>query len=215
MFVIAIQTELNSLACCAETNVMTRTGYQIIAENEVFFVSKERFLDKYKGNLYLMPGTHDTLLSFEQASALRDTIIRLESQKLIKVKGSNTRVISDRDGAHYDINVSDSDIDIKGSSVLCQFSGNNCNVRIVTRNSSIDATSSNSTFEIIADDTVVMMFISGCFVELSGNNLEVMLIGSNNTVCGITEGITVFSRGKKNEFRKRQISPIAESIKNC
>ena len=54
MFVIAIETELNSLASCAETNVMTRNGYQIITEHEAFFVSKERFLNKYKGNLDYM-----------------------------------------------------------------------------------------------------------------------------------------------------------------
>ena len=213
MFVIAVETALNTLASCSETNVMTRNGYQIITENEVYFVSKERFLNKYKGNLYMTPGTKDRLLEFEEASALRDSIVRLEGQKLIKVKGSNRNEVFSKNGANYNISLPSSDVEINAENIRCEYSGNNSNIRIITDNSSIDATASNSTFDICADDTVVTLYISGCFVDLEGTNLEVMIIGSNNTVCGITEGITVFSRGRKNEFRKKSTSPVQALVK--
>ena len=213
MFVIAIETELESLANCAETNVMTRNGYQIITEHEVFFVSKERFLNKYKGNLYMTPGTKDRLLTFDEACALRDSISRLENQKLIKVKGCNKNVTFDKDGANYGIVLPSSDVEIKAKNIRCEYSGNNSNVRIITEGSSIDTTASNSTFDISADDTVITMYISGCFVDQNGSNLEIMIIGSNNTICGIAEGITVFSRGRKNEFRKKNAAPKEDPSK--
>lgn len=213
MFVIAIETELNSLASCAETNVMTRNGYQIITEHEAFFVSKERFLNKYKGNLYMLPGNKDRLLTFDEASELRNSIIRLENQKVIKVKGTHRSETFSKDNANYNISLPSSDIEINANSIRCEYSGNNSNIRIITKNSSVDATSSNSTFDITADDTVITMYASGCFIDLSGTNLEVMIIGSNNTVCGVTEGITVFSRGKKNEFRKKSKAPEEDPAK--
>ena len=214
MFVIAIETELNSLASCAETNVMTRNGYQIITEHEVFFVSKERFLNKYKGNLYMTPGTKDRLLSFEEASALRDAILRLEDRKVIKVKGAHRSEVFSKDGANYSISLRSSDVEIRANRVRCEYSGNNSNVRIVTEGSHVDATASRSTFDITADNTVITMYISDCFVELSGTGLEVMIIGSNNTVCGVADGITVFSRGRKNEFRRRDGAPAEDPAKN-
>ena len=214
MFVIAIETQLNSLASCAETNVMTRSGYQIITEHEVFFVSKERFLNKYKGNLYMTPGTKDRLLSFDEACVLRDSIVRLENQKLVKVKGTHRNEVFSKDGANYSLSLPASDVEINAKGIRCEYNGNNSNIRIVTENSSIDATASNSTFDITADDTAITMYISGCFVELSGTNLEVMIIGSNNTICGVSDGITVFSRGKKNEFRKKDEAPVEDSGKN-
>ena len=205
MFVIAIETQLNTLASCAETNVMTRNGYQIITENEVFFVSKERFLNKYKGNLYMTPGAQDRLLTFNEASTLRDSIVALENQKLIKVKGTHQNETFSKNGARYRISLPSSDIEINAKHIDCEYNGNNSNIRIVTENSSIDATASNSTFDITADNTAITMYISGCFVDLNGTNLEVVIIGSNNTICGIAEGITVFARGKKNEFRKKNV----------
>ena len=213
MFVIAIETELNSLASCAETNVMTRNGYQIITEHEAFFVSKERFLNKYKGNLYMLPGNKDRLLTFDEASELRNSITRLEDQKLIRVKGANRSETFSKDNANYNISLTSSDIEINANSIRCEYSGNNSNIRITTKNSSVDATSSNSTFNITADDTVITMYISGCFIDLSGTNLEVMIIGSNNTICGVSDGITVFSRGKKNEFRKKDKAPEEDPAK--
>ena len=213
MFVIAIETELSTLASCAETNVMTRNGYQIITENEVFFVSKERFLNKYKGNLYMTPGIQDRLLTFNEAYALRDAIIHLETQRLIKVKGSHKSESFDKNGAHYSINLPSSDVEITAKNIYCEYNGNNSNVHIDTARSSVDITASNSTFVIAADDTVITMYISGCFVDLSGSNLEVMIIGSNNTICGVTDGITVFSRGKKNEFQKKNAAPKKDPSK--
>ena len=65
-----------------------------------------------------------------------------------------------------------------------------------------------------ADNTVITMYISNCFVELDGSNLEVMIIGSNNNISGIAEGITVFARGKKNEFHNRDEAPEADPSKN-
>ena len=215
MFVIAIETELGTLASCAETNVMTRNGYQIITENEVFFVSKERFLNKYKGNLYMTPGIHNRLLTFNEAYALRDSIVRLEAQRLIKVKGSHRSESFDKDGAHYSINLPSSDVEITAKNIYCEYNGNNSNVHIDTVHSSVDITASNSTFAIAADDTAITMYISGCFVDLSGNNLEVMIIGSNNTICGITDGMMVFSRGKKNEFQKMTAAPEEDPSKTA
>ena len=203
MFVIAVQTELKSLASCAETNVMTRSGYQIVTEHEVFFVSKERFLDKYKGNLYMVPSAKDRLLTFEEASKLRNAVEELESGKLIKVKGKNRYEKFDKDGANYSISLPSSDVVIEAKAVRCEFSGNNSNIRVKTENSALDVTASNSTFDISADDTVVTMYVSNCFIELSGTDLKVMIVGNSNTVSGITDGIEVFSRGKKNEFRRK------------
>ncbi len=213
MFVIAIETELNSLASCAETNVMTRNGYQIITENEVFFVSRERFLTKYKGNLYLTPGKGERLLTFSEASLLRDSVIRLENRRLIKVKGSNRSEIFTRDGADYHIVMPSSDVEINAERIRCEYRGNNSNIKIVTKSSSIDATASHSTFDIHADETTLTMYVSGCFVDLCGKNLEVMIIGSNNTICGITDDITVFSRGRKNTFFKKHEAPTEDPVK--
>ena len=71
MFVIAVFTEMPTPASCSETRVLTRNGYQIVTENEVYFVSKERFLKKYKDNLFITTGTKDRLLTFEEAQELR------------------------------------------------------------------------------------------------------------------------------------------------
>ena len=213
MFVIAIETELSSLASCAETNVMTRTGYQIITENELFFVSKERFLNKYKGNLYMAAGSKDRLLNFEEAYALRDSIIRLEKQRLIKVKGSHKSESFNKDGAHYSLNLPSSDVDINAKNIYCEYSGNNSNIRIKTEGSTIDASASNARFDITANDTVLTMYVSGCFIELCGKGIEVMIIGNNNTIFGVTDGITVFSRGKKNEFHKNVDAPASDPAK--
>ena len=214
MFVIAIETELKSLANCTETNVMTRNGYQIVTENEVFFVSKERFLNKYKGNLYMTPGTRERLLTFNEASELRDSIINLENRKLIKVKGTHRNETFSKNGAHYSIDLPASDVEINAKNIYCEYRGNNSNIRIDTEKSSFDATASNSTFDIQANDTVITMYISGCYVDLNGTNLEVMIVGSNNTICGIDESITVFSRGKKNEFRKKNTAPAEDPSKS-
>ena len=214
MFAIAIETELSSLASCAETHVMTRSGYQLITpENELFFVSKERFLNKYKGNLYLTPGVRDTLLSFDEACALRDAIIRLESKKLIKVKGSNQSKTFDTDDAAYHIVLPSSDVEIRAKRIRCEYRGNYSNVTINTERSELDVTASHAAFDITANDTAITMYVSNCFVELSGEHLDVIIIGSNNTVNGVCPGINVFSRGKKNEFNKRFETPAQDSPK--
>ena len=214
MLTIAIKTTLSYLVSCSETHKMTRNGWQIIVGPEAFFVSEDRFLSKYKGNLYIVPGTKDRLLTFEEADALRASVMNLESQRIIKVKGSNKSELFDKSGATYNLSLASSDVEIAADDIRCEYNGNNSNIRIVTENSSIDATASNSTFDITADDTVITMYISGCFVELSGTNLEVMIIGSNNTICGVSDGITVFSRGKKNEFRKKDEAPVEDPGKN-
>lgn len=213
MFVIAVQTELKSLANCAETNVMTRSGYQIVTDHEVYFVSKERFLNKYKGNLYMVPSAKDRLLTFEEASVLRSAIEELESGKLIKVKGKNRYEKFDRDGANYSISLPSSDVEIEAKAIRCEFSGNNSNLRVKTENSALDATASNSTFDISANDTVATMYVSNCFIELSGVGLKVMIVGNNNTVSGITDGIEVFSRGRKNEFRRKSEAASEDTSK--
>lgn len=71
----------------------------------------------------------------------------------------------------------------------------------------------SSTFDIHADETTLTMYVSGCFVDLCGKNLEVMIIGSNNTICGITDDITVFSRGRKNTFFKKHEAPTEDPVK--
>ena len=215
MFVIAIETELGTLASCAETNVMTRNGYQIITENEAFFVSKERFLNKYKGNLYVTPGIKDRLLSFEEAYALRDSVRRLEASRLIRVKGSHKQESFTKDGARYQLNLPSSDVEINAAGIFCEYSGGNSNVRIVTDGSTIEATASNSTFDVTASNTVITMYVNGSYIDLSGHNLEVVIIGSNNTVCGVSDGITVFSRGRKNEFQKRIAAPEEDTSKTA
>ncbi len=214
MFVIAIVTEMPTLANCAETNVMTRSGYQIVTENEVYFVSKERFLKKYKGNLYMTPGTKDRLLSFDEAKELRDSIIRLENDKVIRIKGSHKNECFTKNGGKYNIALASSDVEIQADDISCEYSGNNSNVKIATRNSGIDITASNSSFDISAENTVVTMYVSNCFIDLNGTHLEVMIVGNGNIVNGVTDGITVFSRGKKNEFHKKGEAPIEDPSKH-
>ncbi len=214
MFVIAIATETSTLASCAETNVMTRNGYQIITENEIYFVSKERFLNKYKGNLYMMPGTKDRLFTFDEARVLRDSIVNLENNRFVKIKGSHRNEIFNKDNTGYNISLSASDVEITARNIRCEYSGNNSNIKIVTDGSVIDATAANSTFNINADNTAITMYVSGCFIDLQGENLEVMVIGNGNIINGIAEGITVFSRGKKNEFHKRGEAPAEDDSKH-
>lgn len=214
MLVMAIETELDSLANCAETNVMTRSGYQIVTENELFFVSRERFLKKYKGNLYLIPGSRSRLLTFAEASDLRDTLSSLMEPKRIRVTGSHRSESFRGDGAHYSLELSYSDVELQGREISCEFSGRDSHVRIVTEGSTVTAEAGGSTFDIRADATEIVLRISGCFVDLSGTELKVMIIGNNNTVCGVAEGITVFSRGKKNEFLRKSGLPEEDPAKS-
>jgi hypothetical protein len=213
MFVIAIETELSALASCAETNIMTRNGYQIVNENEMFFVSKEHFLNKYKGNLYMIPGVVDRLLSFEEASTLRNSISSLEAKKLVKIKGSNKNEVVSVNDARYSISLRSSDLLIEADRITCEYNGSNGNVRIVTEESVIDASATNTRFDIKTSNTVLTICASGCFIELSGAELEVLLIGNNNTVCGIAPGITVYSRGRKNTFKKKDSAPTEDPAK--
>lgn len=213
MLVIAIETELSTLVNCAETNVMTRSGYQIVTENEIFFVSRERYLNKYKDNLYRVPGTRDRLLTFPEAVALRESVLRIEELRQIRVKGSHRRESFRKDGAQYTLDLPSSDVEIKAKSIRCDFTGNNSVVRVETEDSVVEATAWESTFDIRADRTVVVLYTSGCFVELSGHGLEVMIVGNNNTVSGITEGITVFCRGKRNDFVRSPSSPEEDPSK--
>ena len=213
MFVIAVFTEMPTPASCSETRVLTRTGYQIVTENEVYFVSKERFLKKYKDNLFITAGTKDRLLTFEEAQELREAVVRLEKKRLIKVKGSNLHETYDRDSAAYSLAVTGSDIAFEADRIRCDCSGNNNNIRIKTRGSMFNITSSRSTIDIDAKSTSLHLYVSDCFIELSGTDVEVMLIGNNNTVGGITEGITVISRGRKNEFVKKDEAPLPSGEK--
>jgi hypothetical protein len=213
MLVIAIETELSALANCAETNVMTRSGFQIVTENEIFFVSRERYLNKYKDNLYRVPGTRDRLLTFAEAAALRETVLRLEDVRQIRVKGTHRRECFNQDGAHYALDLSSSDVEIKAKDIRCVFDGRNSHVCVETEDSVVEATAWESTFDIRADRTAAVLCVSDCFVELSGDGLEVMIIGNNNTVSGIADGIHVFCRGKRNEFVKRTGLPEEDPSK--
>ncbi len=214
MLTIAIKTTLSYLVSCSETHKMTRNGWQIIVGPEAFFVSEDRFLSKYKGNLYIVPGTKDRLLTFEEADALRASVMNLEGHRIIKVKGSNKSELFDKSGATYNLFLASSDVEVAADDIRCEYNGNNSNIKVTTSGSVLDMTSSNSRFDIRADNTVITMYISNCFVELDGSNLEVMIIGSNNNISGIAEGITVFARGKKNEFHNRDEAPEADPSKN-
>lgn len=210
MIVIAIETRLDALASCAETNVMTRNGYQIVTDHEVFFVSKERFLKKYKGNLYIIPGTKGRLLTFDEANSLRQSIVRIENDKPIRLKGKSLSERYTKGGISYDLILASSDVEIEADDIFCQFAGKNNNLHIDTKHSKIYINSSNSTIGVRADRSLLEMRVSDCFIELSGREIDIVLIGNNNIVCGITDGINVFTRGRKNEFFKKSTSTLSD-----
>ncbi len=204
MFVIAVLTEMSAPEICSETRILTRSGFQIITEHESYFVSKERFLKKYKDNLFIAAGTKDRLLSFDEAQELRSAFLHLEEKKTIKVKGRHLQQIFNGSHANYNVNANNSDIAFVADNIYCDMSGNNNNVQIITSTSSFDIKSSSSTVNIDANNTSFHLYMSNCFVEVTGSGVEIMLIGNNNVISGITDGITVISRGKRNEFIKKE-----------
>ena len=86
MSAIAVEIKLDQLVMCDESYTMTTEGYQIITRNEMFFVSRDVFNEKYRSTVYDTPLRLGRMLTFDEALELFEAISLSDSHYCSKAK---------------------------------------------------------------------------------------------------------------------------------
>ena len=79
MSAIAVEIRLDHFVMCDESYTLTTEGYQIFTGNEMFFVSRDVFKDKYRSTVYETPLRFGRMLTFDEALDLLGAITLSDS----------------------------------------------------------------------------------------------------------------------------------------